>query len=195
MTVRIEQGKDIFELNNGLRKMFPKLDNAEMEYVVFVADGQSILRLKPMKQRREIALKLVDGCWINGRPTNLGTRFMEGKNKDVEQAIIKYNKEINNNKQAKIMATLDTLNEYYDGLLKFMGKLDDGGDFDEQVKVYANNAKSIKDETIKATFEQIMYFEKQLGFEYEIPAEVAEDTAEKDTTDKFGADNIDVDKL
>ena len=61
MTVRIEQGKDVFELNNGLRKMFPKLDNAEMEYVVFVADGQSILRLKPMKQRREIALKLVDG--------------------------------------------------------------------------------------------------------------------------------------
>ena len=197
MTVKIEQGKDIFELNPGLQKLFPKLSSDEMEYVVYVADALSILRMQPMKKRREIALKMVEGCWVNGRPTAKGTRFADGKNKDIEKAIIVYNDEINDAQFVIITETLTTLRKYYIDVLKYFSKLDNvkNAKFDEQQKIFAQNAKSIKDGTLKETHEQILYFQKQLGYEFEIPAEVEEETKEKVETDKFGADNIDVDKL
>jgi hypothetical protein len=195
MTVKIEEGRDVFELNNGLARLFPKLDASEMEYVVYVADMNSIFRMKKVGERRLLALRVVDGLWLTGKPTVKGQKILDGKNKDVESAIVEYHKSINNNKGTKLMRTLDTLNEYYDSVLGFMKKLDDKGEFDEQVKIYANNAKSIKDETIKATYEQIKYFENELSFEFEIPDDVKEDTEEKDVINTTTADNIDVDKL
>lgn len=195
MTVRIEKGKSIFDLNLGLDKLFPKLNEEEMEYVVYYADMNSLFRVKPEKERRFLSLKLVEGLWYNGKPTAKGQRIAEGKNKDVEAAIVQYHKDINNNKSVMVQKTLDTLNDYYEGVLKFMKKLDDTGDFDEQVKVYTQNAKSIKDEIIKATYEQILYFEKQLSYEFEVPEEILNDVKEKEDMQSNTADNIDVDTL
>ena len=61
MTVRIEAGKDVFELNSGLAKLFPKLDSAEMEYVVHVADSNGIFRMRSDNDRRLVEFKVCDG--------------------------------------------------------------------------------------------------------------------------------------
>ena len=194
MTIRIEQGKDIFELNPGLGKLFPNLTSEEMEYVVYVADAYSIFRMKTEAERRLLSLQLVDGYWYAGKATAKGHKLLDRKNKDVEEAIVKYHKEINNNKSDKIRKTLETLNKYYDSVLDFMVSKE-AGDVDEQVKVFNANAKAIKDETIKNTYEQIVFFEKELLHEYDIPEIAAEHTKEKEEISTNSADWIDPDTL
>ena len=180
MTIRIEKGKSVFELNPGLGVLFPKLDNSEMEFVAFVADTHSILRMKPEAERRKIAVKLVPGLMEKGKPNALGKTLIDGKSKKVEAAIQTYHKEINNNKRGKVMKTLEALGKYYDEQLEFM-RSDAPDDFDEKVKWQAATARAIKDETLKDLNEQIKYFEKELANEYEAPDSVIEDLTEEQT--------------
>lgn len=194
MTIRIERGKSVFDLNPGLGAMFPELDEAEMEYVVYVADAQSILRMKPEVERRKIALKLVAGYMDKGKPTPAGKQAMDRKNDRVERAMVLFHSEINNNKRGKIMKTLDAMNMYYDEQLAFMQKK--SGDFDEQAKIQAANAKAIKDETIKETYKQIKFFEEELSHEYVVPDVIIEDIMEAPVeVPRNTADGIDVDLL
>lgn len=194
MTILVQRGKSVFELNPGLGAMFPELDEAEMEYVVYVADAQSILRMKPEAERRKIALKLVAGYMEKGKPTPAGKQAMEGKNARVEAAIRTFHSEINNNKRGKIMKTLDAMNHYYEEQLGFMMKK--SSDFDEQAKIQAANAKAIKDETIKETYKQIKFFEEELSHEYVVPDVIIEDIMEAPVeVPRNTADGIDVDLL
>lgn len=195
MTVKIEDGKDVFELNNGLSKMFPKLDSAEMEYVIHVADSNSIFRMKSDSEKRLLALKLCEGLWYGGKITNKGQRILDKKNKDVENGIVVYHREINNNKRKKISDTIDVLDSYLDAQLDFIKSLNGIEDVDEKVKVYNATAKSIKEETIKSTYDQIKYFEKELSFEYDIPDIIIDDTKEANVVDTNTADNVDVNSL
>lgn len=196
MTIRIEKGKDIFELNKGLERLFPKLESAEMEYVVYVADSsEGIFRKRKEEDRRLLALKLCDGLWVGDKPTAKGKRILDRNNKDVENAIVTYHQEINNNKSKKISATIEVLEEYLDAQLEFIKSLKTAEDTDEKVKIYNATAKSIKDETIKSTYDQIKYFENELSFEFEIPESIIEETKEKETVETNTADNVDVDKL
>jgi hypothetical protein len=194
MTVKIERGKSIFELNPGLGQLFPKLTEDEMEYVVYVADAQSILRMKPEPERRKIALKLVAGYMEKGKITPAGKMAMDKKNRKIEEGVRTFHSEINNNKQGKIMNTLETLNKYYDDQLKFMAE--DAGDFDEKIKKQAANAKIIKDETIKETYKQIKFFEEELSHEFVIPESIVEDITDAPVeVPRNTADWIDVDLL
>lgn len=195
MTVRIEDGKDVFELNNGLSKMFPKLDSAEMEYVIHVADSNSIFRMKSDGDKRLLALKLCEGLWYGGKITVKGQRILDKKNKDVERGIVTYHSDINNNKRKKISDTIDVLDSYLDAQLDFIKSLKDIDDVDEKVKVYNATAKSIKEETIKSTYDQIKYFEKELSFEYDIPDSIIDDTKEVNVVDTNTADNVNVEQL
>jgi hypothetical protein len=195
MTVRIEAGKDVFELNVGLAKLFPKLDSAEMEYVVHVADSNHVLRVNSDDQRRLIALRICDGLWYADKPTVKGKRILDKKNKDVEDAIVVYHRDINNNKRKKIGDTIQVLEDYLDAQLEFIKSLKTADDTDEKVKIYNATAKSIKDETIKSTYDQIKFFEKELSFEYEVPDNIIEETKEKETVETNTADNVDVNKL
>jgi len=195
MTVRIEAGKDVFELNVGLEKLFPKLDSAEMEYVVHVADSNGIFRMRSDDDRRLLALKLCDGLWWVDKPTVKGKRILDKKNKDVEDAIVVYHRDINNNKRKKIGDTIQVLEDYLDAQLEFIKSLKTADDTDEKVKIYNATAKSIKDETIKSTYDQIKFFEKELSFEYEVPDNIIEETKEKETVETNTADNVDVNKL
>lgn len=211
MTVRIEHGRDIFEINNGLGKLFPKLDSSEMEWVVYVADSNSIYRMKSDAERRLLALKLCDGFWVADKPTAKGQKLVDRKNKDVESAIVVYHKEINVNKRHKLSETIETLGGYYDELLGFMKKVDSSkllssldvgdegkkkdGDFKEQVKLFENVYKAVKESAFKTTYEQIKYFEEQLSFEFEIPDVAIEDTKEVESISTTTADNIDVSKI
>ena len=79
MTVRIEAGKDVFELNLGLAKLFPKLDSAEMEYVVHVADSNGIFRMRSDADRRLLALKLCDGLFFVDSKTVVKIQDCTGK--------------------------------------------------------------------------------------------------------------------
>lgn len=195
MTVRIEAGKDIFELNLGLAKLFPKLDSAEMEYVVHVADSNGIFRMRSDADRRLLALKLCDGLWWVDKPTVKGKRILDKKNKDVEDAIVLYHSDINKNKSSRINRAIKVLEDYLDTQLDLIDSLKSIDDTDEKVKVYNATAKSMKDETIKITYKMIKDFEEELSFEYERPESIIEDIKEKETVETNTADNVDVNKL
>jgi len=195
MTIRIEDNRDVFELNVGLSKLFPKLDSSEMEYVVHVSDSNSIFRMRNDSDRRLLALKLCDGLWHGGKVTVKGQRILDKKNKDVEDPIVVYHVDINNNKRKKIGDTIQVLEDYLDAQLDFIKSLKDAEDTDEKVKIYNATAKSIKDETIKSTYDQIRYFEKELSFEYDMPDNIIEETREKEVVETNTADNVDVNKL
>lgn len=195
MTVRIEAGKDVFELNLGLAKLFPKLDSAEMEYVVHVADSNGIFRMRSDADRRLLALKLCDGLWWVDKPTVKGKRILDKKNKDVEDAIVVYHSDINKNKSSRINRAIKVLEDYLDTQLDLIDSLKSIDDTDEKVKVYNATAKSMKDETIKITYKMIKNFEEELSFEYEKPESIIEDIKEKETVETNTADNVDVNKL
>jgi len=195
MTVRIEAGKDVFELNVGLAKLFPKLDSAEMEYVVHVADSNGIFRMRSDADRRLLALKLCDGLWWVDKPTVKGKRILDKKNKDVEDAIVLYHSDINKNKSSRINRAIKVLEDYLDTQLDLIDSLKSIDDTDEKVKVYNATAKSMKDETIKITYKMIKDFEEELSFEYERPESIIEDIKEKETVETNTADNVDVNKL
>ena len=195
MTVRIEAGKDVFELNVGLAKLFPKLDSAEMEYVVHVADSNGIFRMRSDADRRLLALKLCDGLWWVDKPTVKGKRILDKKNKDVEDAIMVYHIDINKNKSSSINRAITVLEDYLDTQLDLIDSLKSIDDTDEKVKVYNATAKSMKDETIKITYKMIKDFEEELSFEYEVPDNIIEETKEKETVETNTADNVDVNKL
>ena len=195
MTVRIEAGKDVFELNVGLAKLFPKLDSAEMEYVVHVADSNGIFRMRSDADRRLLALKLCDGLWWVDKPTVKGKRILDKKNKDVEDAIVLYHSDINKNKSSRINRAIKVLEDYLDTQLDLIDSLKSIDDTDEKVKVYNATAKSMKDETIKITYKMIKDFEEELSFEYERPESIIEETKEKETVETNTADNVDVNKL
>ena len=195
MTVRIEAGKDVFELNLGLAKLFPKLDSAEMEYVVHVADSNGIFRMRSDADRRLLALKLCDGLWWVDKPTVKGKRILDKKNKDVEDAIVVYHSDINKNKSSRINRAIKVLEDYLDTQLDLIDSLKSIDDTDEKVKVYNATAKSMKDETIKITYKMIKDFEEELSFEYERPESIIEDIKEKETVETNTADNVDVNKL
>ena len=195
MTVRIEAGKDVFELNLGLAKLFPKLDSAEMEYVVHVADSNGIFRMRSDADRRLLALKLCDGLWWVDKPTVKGKRILDKKNKDVEDAIVVYHRDINKNKSSRINRAIKVLEDYLDTQLDLIDSLKSIDDTDEKVKVYNATAKSMKDETIKITYKMIKGFEEELSFEYERPESIIEDIKEKETVETNTADNVDVNKL
>lgn len=195
MTVRIEAGKDVFELNVGLAKLFPKLDSAEMEYVVHVADSNGIFRMRSDADRRLLALKLCDGLWWVDKPTVKGKRILDKKNKDVEDAIMVYHSDINKNKSSRINRAIKVLEDYLDTQLDLIDSLKSIDDTDEKVKVYNATAKSMKDETIKITYKMIKDFEEELSFEYERPESIIEDIKEKETVETNTADNVDVNKL
>lgn len=195
MTVRIEAGKDVFELNVGLAKLFPKLDSAEMEYVVHVADSNGIFRMRSDADRRLLALKLCDGLWWVDKPTVKGKRILDKKNKDVEDAIMVYHRDINKNKSSRINRAIKVLEDYLDTQLDLIDSLKSIDDTDEKVKVYNATAKSMKDETIKITYKMIKDFEEELSFEYEVPDNIIEETKEKETVETNTADNVDVNKL
>lgn len=195
MTVRIEAGKDVFELNLGLAKLFPKLDSAEMEYVVHVADSNGIFRMRSDADRRLLALKLCDGLWWVDKPTVKGKRILDKKNKDVEDAIVLYHSDINKNKSSRINRAIKVLEDYLDTQLDLIDSLKSIDDTDEKVKVYNATAKSMKDETIKITYKMIKDFEEELSFEYERPESIIEDIKEKETVETNTADNVDVNKL
>lgn len=195
MTVRIEAGKDVFELNLGLAKLFPKLDSAEMEYVVHVADSNGIFRMRSDGDRRLLALKLCDGLWWVDKPTVKGKRILDKKNKDVEDAIVLYHSDINKNKSSRINRAIKVLEDYLDTQLDLIDSLKSIDDTDEKVKVYNATAKSMKDETIKITYKMIKDFEEELSFEYERPESIIEDIKEKETVETNTADNVDVNKL
>lgn len=195
MTVRIEAGKDVFELNVGLAKLFPKLDSAEMEYVVHVADSNGIFRRRSDADRRLLALKLCDGLWWVDKPTVKGKRILDKKNKDVEDAIMVYHSDINKNKSSRINRAIKVLEDYLDTQLDLIDSLKSIDDTDEKVKVYNATAKSMKDETIKITYKMIKDFEEELSFEYERPESIIEDIKEKETVETNTADNVDVNKL
>ena len=195
MTVRIEAGKDVFELNVGLAKLFPKLDSAEMEYVVHVADSNGIFRMRSDADRRLLALKLCDGLWWVDKPTVKGKRILDKKNKDVEDAIVLYHSDINKNKSSRINRAIKVLEDYLDTQLDLIDSLKSIDDTDEKVKVYNATAKSMKDETIKITYKMIKGFEEELSFEYERPESIIEDIKEKETVETNTADNVDVNKL
>jgi len=195
MTVRIEAGKDVFELNVGLAKLFPKLDSAEMEYVVHVADSNGIFRMRSDADRRLLALKLCDGLWWVDKPTVKGKRILDKKNKDVEDAIVLYHSDINKNKSSRINRAIKVLEDYLDTQLDLIDSLKSIDDTDEKVKVYNATAKSMKDETIKITYKMIKDFEEELSFEYEVPDNIIEETKEKETVETNTADNVDVNKL
>ena len=195
MTVRIEAGKDVFELNVGLEKLFPKLDSAEMEYVVHVADSNGIFRMRSDADRRLLALKLCDGLWWVDKPTVKGKRILDKKNKDVEDAIVLYHSDINKNKSSRINRAIKVLEDYLDTQLDLIDSLKSIDDTDEKVKVYNATAKSMKDETIKITYKMIKDFEEELSFEYEVPDNIIEETKEKETVETNTADNVDVNKL
>ena len=195
MTIRIEAGKDVFELNLGLAKLFPKLDSAEMEYVVHVADSNGIFRMRSDADRRLLALKLCDGLWWVDKPTVKGKRILDKKNKDVEDAIMVYHSDINKNKSSRINRAIKVLEDYLDTQLDLIDSLKSIDDTDEKVKVYNATAKSMKDETIKITYKMIKDFEEELSFEYERPESIIEDIKEKETVETNTADNVDVNKL
>lgn len=195
MTVRIEAGKDVFELNLGLAKLFPKLDSAEMEYVVHVADSNGIFRMRSDADRRLLALKLCDGLWWVDKPTVKGKRILDKKNKDVEDAIVLYHSDINKNKSSRINRAIKVLEDYLDTQLDLIDSLKSIDDTDEKVKVYNATAKSMKDETIKITYKMIKGFEEELSFEYKKPESIIEDIKEKETVETNTADNVDVNKL
>lgn len=195
MTIRIEAGKDVFELNLGLAKLFPKLDSAEMEYVVHVADSNGIFRMRSDADRRLLALKLCDGLWWVDKPTVKGKRILDKKNKDVEDAIVLYHSDINKNKSSRINRAIKVLEDYLDTQLDLIDSLKSIDDTDEKVKVYNATAKSMKDETIKITYKMIKDFEEELSFEYEVPDNIIEETKEKETVETNTADNVDVNKL
>lgn len=195
MTIRVEEGKDVFELNIGLSAMFPNLTCAEMEYVIHVCDSQSVFKTRTEEDKRKFALKLCDGLWEKNKPTSKGQKILDRKNKDVEMAILLYRKEINNNKFNKIAKTLDVLSDYLDAQLDFIKSLNNAEDTDEKVKIYNATAKSIKDETLKSTYDQIKFFEKELSFEYQVPDDVMEDTKEERKDYTNTADSIDVNAL
>ena len=195
MTIRIEAGKDVFELNVGLAKLFPKLDSAEMEYVVHVADSNGIFRMRSDADRRLLALKLCDGLWWVDKPTVKGKRILDKKNKDVEDAIVLYHSDINKNKSSRINRAIKVLEDYLDTQLDLIDSLKSIDDTDEKVKVYNATAKSMKDETIKITYKMIKDFEEELSFEYERPESIIEDIKEKETVETNTADNVDVNKL
>ena len=195
MTIRIEAGKDVFELNVGLAKLFPKLDSAEMEYVVHVADSNGIFRMRSDADRRLLALKLCDGLWWVDKPTVKGKRILDKKNKDVEDAIMVYHSDINKNKSSRINRAIKVLEDYLDTQLDLIDSLKSIDDTDEKVKVYNATAKSMKDETIKITYKMIKDFEEELSFEYERPESIIEDIKEKETVETNTADNVDVNKL
>ena len=195
MTIRIEAGKDVFELNLGLAKLFPKLDSAEMEYVVHVADSNGIFRMRSDADRRLLALKLCDGLWWVDKPTVKGKRILDKKNKDVEDAIVLYHSDINKNKSSRINRAIKVLEDYLDTQLDLIDSLKSIDDTDEKVKVYNATAKSMKDETIKITYKMIKNFEEELSFEYERPESIIEDIKEKETVETNTADNVDVNKL
>jgi len=195
MTIRIEAGKDVFELNLGLAKLFPKLDSAEMEYVVHVADSNGIFRMRSDADRRLLALKLCDGLWWVDKPTVKGKRILDKKNKDVEDAIVLYHSDINKNKSSRINRAIKVLEDYLDTQLDLIDSLKSIDDTDEKVKVYNATAKSMKDETIKITYKMIKDFEEELSFEYERPESIIEDIKEKETVETNTADNVDVNKL
>ena len=106
-----------------------------------------------------------------------------------------YHRDINNNKRKKIGDTIQVLEDYLDAQLEFIKSLKTADDTDEKVKIYNATAKSIKDETIKSTYDQIKFFEKELSFEYEVPDNIIEETKEKETVETNTADNVDVNKL
>jgi len=110
MLFKIIAGKDIFELNEGLKAIdeFANLLPMQMKAVALYADYDSPLRSLPDRERREQAAKL-GGYPLesDGKRLNKNAReFVDGKKPTLEAAIAKYN-EIQYDETKAILSAYD----------------------------------------------------------------------------------------
>ncbi len=118
MLFKIIAGKDIFDLNPGLKAFeeFNVIDNQQMTAVALFADYDSPLRTKPEKERRELAAKIA-GYPMEGKRLNKnGRTFVAGETPRLEKAIEKY-REIQFDEQK---ALLEAYDQQIQGIIKLM---------------------------------------------------------------------------
>lgn len=201
--------KNVKEFYGSVQKKIERLTNIEMRFVILVADTQSPCRLLSPENRRASACVLLGLTNDDGIPNDIGKSLMEGRCKNVENAIIYFRNNFSPRSEIMKQEAVETLYKTWGTQRKILEYGEANKLFDKEamtdmelsnndVKILAEGNKIIKEGLLQKVIESIALNEQGLD-----PHPIAlsakqqtelDDFESVDDKDKFSFDKMDFSK-